>query len=315
MTTLLSGYPSWPPSDARANRSRPVAWHWCCDSCRLPERLLLVIDDSPTKRYGPKVEGADVHHNPTPGPADQPFLYGHIWVTISLALRHPLWGPLALPLRAMLYVRQQTMATIPKCRRWPRFATKLQLAARLVEWIVPLLKKAGKTVWVVVDGGYTKRPFLRRVLKLGRSWSSAGCAKTRRCATCRRKFKHGPASRSRPAAQVWQEQDQPGQACRPQRGWQTVECTVYGKAVTKTYKTFLATYRPVGGVIRVVLVKEDHGWYAFFCTDPNASVRGDSRSVRRPGDDRTGLSRREGSLGQRASSKCATSGPTWPCTI
>ena len=29
----------------------------------------------------------------------------------------------------------------------------------------------------------------------------------------------------------------------------------------------------MGGVIRVVLVKEDHGWYAFFCTDPNASVK------------------------------------------
>jgi hypothetical protein len=135
-------------------------------SLPLPDRLLLVIDDSPTKRYGPKVEGADVHHNPTPGPADQPYLYGHIWVTLSLALRHPKWGALALPLRAMLYVRRQTMASIPKSRRWQRFATKLQLAARLVEWIVPLLKKAGKTVWVVVDGGYTKRPFLRRVLRL-----------------------------------------------------------------------------------------------------------------------------------------------------
>ncbi len=132
----------------------------------LPERLLLVIDDSPTKRYGPKVEGADVHHNPTPGPADQPFLYGHVWVTISLALRHPQWGALALPLRAMLYVRQKTMATIPKRRRWKRVATKLQLAARLVEWAVPILKNAGKRVWIVIDGGYTKRPFLGRVLKL-----------------------------------------------------------------------------------------------------------------------------------------------------
>ena len=84
----------------------------------LPERLLLVIDDSPTKRYGPKVEGADVHHNPTPGPADQPFLYGHVWVTISLALRHPQWGPLALPLRAMLYVREKSLAAIPRSRRW-----------------------------------------------------------------------------------------------------------------------------------------------------------------------------------------------------
>ena len=33
---------------------------------------------------------------------------------------------------------------IPKVRRWQRFATKLHLAARLVEWIVPILKKAGK---------------------------------------------------------------------------------------------------------------------------------------------------------------------------
>jgi hypothetical protein len=137
----------------------------------LPERLLLVLDDSPTKRYGPQVEGADVHHIPTPGPADQPFLYGHVWVTISLALRHPRWGSLALPLRALLYVHQRTIATIPRHRRWTRFATKLQLAARLVEWIVPLLKQAEKTVWLVVDGGYTKRPFLRRALKIRRKRS------------------------------------------------------------------------------------------------------------------------------------------------
>src|SRR5881394_658174 len=60
----------------------------------LPERVLLVLDDTPTKRYGPKVEGADVHHNPTPGPAAQEYLYGHVWVTLSLAVRHPAWGAL-----------------------------------------------------------------------------------------------------------------------------------------------------------------------------------------------------------------------------
>lgn len=57
------------------------------------------------------------------------------------------------------------------------------------------------------------------------------------------------------------------------QGWQKLECTLYGKQVTKTYKTFLATYRPVRGVIRVVLVQEEHGWFAFFSTDPNASVQ------------------------------------------
>ena len=32
-------------------------------------RLTLALDDTPTKRYGPRVQGAGVHHNPTPGPA------------------------------------------------------------------------------------------------------------------------------------------------------------------------------------------------------------------------------------------------------
>ena len=238
----------------------------------LPKRLLLVIDDSPTKRYGPKVEGADVHHNPTPGPADQPFLYGHVWVTMSLALRHPAWGALALPLRAVLYVRRQTTPSIPKERRWYRFATKLQLAARLVEWIVPILKKAGKTAWVILDGGYTKRPFLKRALKtgvtvVGRLRKDAALRDLppklgkgqRRGRGQPRKYGKNRLSLAKRAGQ--------------KRGWKTIACTVYGEAVPKTYKTFLATYAPVGGVIRVVLVKEDHGWYAFFSTDPKESVQ------------------------------------------
>ena len=37
------------------------------------------------------------------------------------------------------------------------------------------------------------------------------------------------------------------------RGWQTGLFSLYGRMVVKKYKTFLATYKPVGGVIRVVL--------------------------------------------------------------
>src|ERR1700751_1862717 len=65
-------------------------------------RILLAVDDTPTKRYGPQVEGAGIHHNPTPGPADQQFLYGHLWVTLAWIVRHPLWGSMGLPLRAWL---------------------------------------------------------------------------------------------------------------------------------------------------------------------------------------------------------------------
>ena len=34
--------------------------------------------------------------------------------------------------------------------------------------------------------------------------------------------------------------------------------------MVKKYKTFLATYKPVGGVIRVVLVREPDRWVAHF---------------------------------------------------
>ena len=33
------------------------------------QRVLLAIDDTPTARYWRHVEGAGVHHDPTPGPA------------------------------------------------------------------------------------------------------------------------------------------------------------------------------------------------------------------------------------------------------
>ena len=56
-------------------------------------------------------------------------------------------------------------------------------------------------------------------------------------------------------------------------GWQQVECCQYQQTVSKTVKTFLATWKPAGGVIRVVIVKEDDGWIAYACTDPQATVK------------------------------------------
>jgi hypothetical protein len=47
---------------------------------------------------------------------------------------------------------------------------------------------------------------------------------------------------------------------------------LYGEKTVKRYKPFLATWRPAGGVIRVVLMNEPTGWVAYFCTDPSASV-------------------------------------------
>ena len=57
------------------------------------------------------------------------------------------------------------------------------------------------------------------------------------------------------------------------RGWDLGTFLLYGKETIRRYKTFLATYKPAGGIIRVVLVKEDNGeWRAYFCTNPEATV-------------------------------------------
>ncbi len=129
-------------------------------------RLLLALDDTPTKRYGPKVQGAGIHHNPTPGPADAKYVYGHIWTTLSLVVRHPLWGTIGLPLLAALYVRRKNISALPTQLGW-EFQTKLQQGADLVAWAAKIAWAAGKRLWVVADGAYAKRAFLKPLLKLG----------------------------------------------------------------------------------------------------------------------------------------------------
>ena len=132
------------------------------------DRILLAIDDTPSKRYGPKVEGAGVHHNPTPGPAGATFLYGHVFVTLAWVVRHPLWGAIGLPLLAHLYVREKDIADQQlTLLRQVTFRTKLAMAGELVLWAARWLKFLGRTLWVVADGAYAKRPFLRDAAQAG----------------------------------------------------------------------------------------------------------------------------------------------------
>ena len=143
---------------------------------RVPgDHLLVGIDDTPTPRYGPQVQGAGVHHNPSPGPVGEKFVYGHVWVTVSWLVRHPVWGALSLPLRALLYVRAKDVPALAQAYPWD-FRTKLELAAELTRWLLVWLGHTGKALWVVADGAYAQRPFLQPVLARG-GWSSAGCAR------------------------------------------------------------------------------------------------------------------------------------------
>jgi len=233
----------------------------------LPERLLFAIDDTPTKRFGPKVQGAGIHHNPTPGPTDQKFLYGHVWVTISWVVRHSLWGTIGLPLLAYLYVRQKDVPKLPKKAKW-KFQTKLELAAVLLGNVADRVKHLGKPLWAVVDGAYAKKVFLAAaraaqvfvISRLRRDAALREVPTPRRSGQRGRPRKYG-AKRISLAKRAGHR-----------NGWQTETFTLYGQTVVKKYKTFLATYRPADGLIRVVLVKEQAGWIAWFSTKTDATV-------------------------------------------
>lgn len=233
-------------------------------------RFVLAVDDSPTKRYGSKVEGAGVHHHPTPGPADGEWLFGHNWVTLALVVLHPSWGTIALALQSLLYVREVDVPKLAEKYGW-EFRTKHQLAVELVLWFESTIRSMGLTceVWAVADGAYAAGPFLAPLIAKG----IVVVSRLRKDAAL---FDLPPAR-------------QPGQRGRPRiygaklslakraghaGGWQEITYSSRGGEVTRQYKTFVAKTQFVGEVIRVVLVRFGEGdWIPYFCTKTTATVR------------------------------------------
>src|SRR5262245_910862 len=245
-----------------------TAWQVARPCLPAAGRLVFALDDTPTARYGPCVEGAGLHHNPSPGPAGEKFVYGHVWVTLAALAKHPCWGAIALALQAELYVRAKDLPRLPPERGWA-FHTKLELAAAQLRRLRPWVESKAEQRWVVADGGYAKRPFL----KAARQEGFTVVSRLRKDAALwslpdrtRRPGQRGPLPPyGKQRLSLAKRAGQPG-------GWQQVECIPYGAKGAKTYKTFLATWQPAGGVIRVVLVKEEDGWVPFFSTDPQATV-------------------------------------------
>ena len=232
------------------------------------ERIVLALDDTPTRRYGPRVEGAGLHRNPTSGPDDHKFIYGHIWVTLAWVVRHPLWDTIGLPLRALLYVKAKDLPKLRWRCRWT-FRTKLQMAAELVKWAEKVARPLGKPLWIVADGAYAYRSLLREILPLGVTFVSRlrRDAGLRTLPPPRREGQRGGKRK------YGQQAISLAKRAAHRQGWRHIEVVLYGgRRVTKTYKTFLATWPVVGGVIRVVIVREADRWEVFFSTDPAASV-------------------------------------------
>ena len=260
--------------DSIGRKTRPIAaalLKIVSDRIAVSDRLVFAFDDTPTKRYGPKVQGAGFHHDPTPGPDGSKFLYGHCWVTLSRVAHHARWGIIGLPLLAALYVREITIPGLPP-EAGITFQTKLEIAAEMVTWLAEQLPEADrKRCWLAIDGGYAKRGFLKpaiaaRLIVVARLRKDAALFDLPKALKPGQKRGRGRPpiyGKNRLSLAI-----RAGQA----RGWKSVEVvTMSGRKVSRMYKTFLATWRPAGGVVRVVILKEEDGkWRAFLCNDAEA---------------------------------------------
>lgn len=231
-------------------------------------RVVLGLDDSPTARYGKHVEGAGVHHNPTPGPADGKWLYGHNWVCLAWLANHPLWGVIALPLRSLMYVRQVDVPKLAEKHGHWDFRTKHELGVALIEWFTRSIKAMGLNLdtWLVADGAYAARKFLLPILAM----KVTVVSRLRHDA----KLRDLPCEGSHPNRIYGKNKISLAKRAGHQQGWQSITYDCRGEKVTRKYKTFLATSELISGPIRVVILRyEDGRWAPYFCTDPSADVQ------------------------------------------
>jgi hypothetical protein len=231
--------------------------------CRRQNRVLMAIDDTATKRYGPKVQGAGIHRNPIATPDGARFIYGHIWVVLSVLVRHKHWGVIGLPLLAKMYIRAKDIN-----RQKTRFQTKLQQAAELVKWACNCCKGFGKSLWIVTDGGYTKAGFLKPAIKAG----ATIVTRLRRDAALHSLVKP-VKKRKRGRPRKYGRRINLSHKAASNKGWFSVEVILYGRKQTKLVKMFKATYRPAGGEVLILISREaDNSWRAFMCTDLTATA-------------------------------------------
>ena len=142
----------------------------------------------------------------------------------------------------------------------------------LLTWFVKTIRSLGiqAKVWLVVDGAYAARPFLKPVLDLG----IVVVSRLRKDA-CLYDLPPEPDPHRRGRHPIYgKNKISLAKRAAHKKGWQTITYDCRGASVTRQYKTFLATSKLVSGQIRVVIVRfEDGGWAPYFCSDSSAEVR------------------------------------------
>jgi hypothetical protein len=225
--------------------------------------IRIVLDDTPTKRYGRKIEGAGYHYNPIPGKTNATKCYGHRWVVAALVVTHPLFGEVSFPIDAALYLRQKEIAKL-EAKYNRKFKKKTELVVEIVKRLVSKFKEFEKTIEIIIDGGYARETVL---VPLGKLDNVITITRLRRDAAVFDLPPQPTGQRGRPRVKGGQIDLK--SMVESEEDWEMIECQLYGQMQTKRVKSFVAVskltkWKPV----RVVIIKEDEGtWVPLMCTD------------------------------------------------
>lgn len=224
----------------------------------------VVVDDTLTKKSGPKIFGLGTHVDPVMSTLHYKVLaFGHVWVVVSVVVMVPFSRrPWALPVLFRLYRSKADCA-----RRRARHRTKTQLAH---EMLTVLLGWVGqRRIRVALDNAYSNGPVLRGMTE---KMTFVGALRPDAALYAIPVYPgHGPRRL------YGDKLPNPKQILTDRRyPWQTCEVVLYGRKKIIHYKTVDALWRRVARrqIVRAVCVRSpgDAKVRAFLSTDPTMSV-------------------------------------------
>jgi DDE superfamily endonuclease len=242
---------------------RQQVWELCRERCLDDAgRVSVVADDTVAAKYGRHFDALGWHHDPMNRQHPKHLSHGHCFVCLAGLAEQTKDHFVSLFLGCALYVQAKA------CRHGRVFATKLELAARLV---LELTLPPGQVLVVVVDGGYARQPFVQAVWASGRQVVS----RLRRDTV----FYDAPPPREpgkRGAPRKYGRKQKAREwAAGEEAAWEETTLRLYGRDRRLRYKTRVVLQRTLGVKIRLVAVQLGERPVVFlFSTDTALSAVG-----------------------------------------
>jgi len=241
----------------------------------LDKDVLVLVDDTLSKKTGPHIWGAGMHHDASDSTYGRftsagrfvAFAFGHNWVILAVWVALP-WDPargLAVPVLFRLY-RQKKLC--PESQYRKRTELSVEMLEVLAQWVPD-----DRCLHAVGDREYSSKTVVRELPE--------GLVFTGTMPLDAALYALPPKYRGKGRPRVkGRRLPSPAKLAKSKakkKGWKRQKLTIYGKEVTLLTKTTVCLWYTVAGSkpVRVVVTRDPKGRLedrAYFCTDPSLSV-------------------------------------------